>query len=137
MSVNPQDFPSLDPPALQRSELRGLSIARSASRLRTYAAVERARLKILAGWFLRIGDFEHKYRLAYHLYDCADHITWLRTRLKEMHAGNPDASVRPELKAFLTECLHAPDDNAFLAGFYGVLTRALLASLDGDLRLLV
>jgi uncharacterized ferritin-like protein (DUF455 family) len=112
----------------------GFSIARTAAHLRNYAAVERARVRILAGWFLRIGDFEHKYRLAYHLYDASEHVTWLRARLKEMRAGNADASVRPELKAFLAECLHAPGDAAFLAGFYGVLTRALLAALDADLE---
>lgn len=99
--ASPQDCrPSGQPP--------GFSIARSATPLRNYAAVERARLKILAGWFLRIGSYEHKYRLAYHLYDCSEHVTWMRARLKEMRAGNPDASVCPELKAFLEECKQHP-----------------------------
>ncbi|MGC9452236.1 MAG: DUF455 family protein [Oceanipulchritudo sp.] len=112
----------------------GLNIAQSSTHLRNYAAVEKARLRILAGWFLRIGDFEHKYRLAYHLYDASEHVTWLRARLKEMRAGNPDASVRPDLKAVLEEAQHAPDDSSFLAGFYGVLTAGLIEALDTDLE---
>ena len=113
--------------------VNGLSIAQTSTRLRNLVAVERARLKILAGWFLRLGDFERKYKLAYHLYDAAEHVTWMRARLKEMRSGNPDASIRPELKALLEEVLHAPDDTAFLQGFYGVLTRQLVQTIEDDL----
>lgn len=116
------------------SEPRGLSIARTASHLRNLAAIEQARLRMLAGWFLRIGSYEHKYRLAYHLYDCAEHVTWLRARLKEMRAGNPDASVRPELNSLLDETLGAPDDAAFLAGFYGALTHHVADTVQRDLH---
>lgn len=119
---------------MQFSLPSGFNIAQSSTRLRNYAAVEKARLCILAGWFLRIGDFEHKYKLAYHLYDASEHVTWLRGRLKEMRAGNPDASVRPDLQTFLDEALHAPDDSSFLAGFYGVLTARLIVALRSDLE---
>jgi hypothetical protein len=50
----------------------------------------------------------------YLLYDCSEHVTWMRARLKEMRAGNPDAGFRPELKSFLAACLHAPTDGPFL-----------------------
>lgn len=111
----------------------GFNIPQTAERLRTYMAIERARLRILAGWFLRHRDYEVKYRLAYHLYDASENIGALRNRLQEMRAGNPNASVRPKLKEFLRAAVHAPDDTSFLAGFYGVLTHRLLQSLDHDL----
>lgn len=125
--------PSTPPPAAKQI---GFTIPQTAGRLRTYMAIERARLRILAGWFLRHRDYEVKYRLAYHLYDASEHITALRTRLQEMRAGNPNASIRPDLKAFLTEALHAPDDASFVNGFYGVITQRLLADLETDLTLL-
>ncbi len=112
----------------------GLSISQSAEHLRNYVAVEKARLRILAGWFLRIGNYEYKYKLAYHLYDCSEHVTWLLARLKEMRAGNPSASVRPQLRCFLDEALHAPSDDDFLLGFYGVLSQQLTESLGTDLE---
>jgi hypothetical protein len=99
----------------------GIDIPTSAAVLRNYARVQRARLKILAGWFLRVADYETKYRLADHLYTAVEHVSLLRGRLAEMRGGKPDASVRPDLVRFLDDCLHAPDDDSFLAGFYGVL----------------
>ncbi|MDG2171052.1 MAG: DUF455 family protein [Opitutales bacterium] len=112
----------------------GLNIAKSAEYLRNYIAVEKARLRILAGWFLRIGNYERKYKLAYHLYDCSEHVSWLLARLKEMRGGNPSASIRPQLKRLLDEALHAPTDNDFLMGFYGILTQALLSTLSADIE---
>lgn len=112
----------------------GLNIAESAEHLRNYIAVEKARLRILAGWFLRIGNYEHKYKLAYHLYDCSEHLSWLLARLKEMRGGNPSASIRPQLKRLLDEALHAPTDEDFLMGFYGIVTRALLKTLSADIK---
>ena len=117
-----------------QNDRKGLSISQSAEHLRNYVAVEKARLRILAGWFLRLGNYEHKYRLAYHLYDCSEHVGWLLTRLKEMRGGNPNASTRPQLKRFLEEALHAPTDEDFLRGFYGVVSRSLMNSLSADIE---
>ena len=108
----------------------GLSIPATATLLRNLAAIERARVRILAGWFLRLADYDHKYRLAYHLHDSAEHVSWLYRRLREMRGGNANASVRPQLSAFLAEVLDAPSDRDFLAGFYGLLSRSLLHAVD-------
>jgi len=116
------------------ADSRGLGIARTATHLRNYATVEAARLRALAGWFLRLRRYENKYRLAYHLYDCAEHVTWLRARLKEMRGGSPDASVRPELVSVLEEAQAAPEDDDFLAGFYGALTQQLADTVRQDLH---
>ncbi len=113
---------------------QGISITVSSKRLRNYAAVERARIRILAGWFLRIGDYELKYVLAYHLYEASEHTTWIRERLKEMRGGNPNASIRPDLAQFLEKTLHAPSDTEFLKGQYGVLTSAMLTAIHNDVK---
>ncbi|MDQ8179121.1 DUF455 family protein [Pelagicoccus sp. SDUM812005] len=128
------ETPKAPSPQSTASDVLGQNIAVAAERLRNIAAVERARLKILAGWFLRIGDFETKYKLAYHLYDASEHITWIRTRLQEMRGGNTNASVRPDLVNLLENALHAPSDTDFLAGFYGVLTSDLAESIRVDLK---
>lgn len=125
-----------DAPKSLLHEPAGLRINESSNHLRNYAVIEKHRLKILAGWFLRLENFDHKYKLAYHLYDASEHISWLLMRLKEMRGGNPNASVRPELKRFLEDALHAPTDSEFLFGFYGVLTRAFLGAIKEDLQLM-
>ncbi len=116
--------------------LNGLNIAQSSSHLRHYLHVEKARHQILAGWFLRLANYEIKYKLAYHLYDSSEHVTWILNRLSEMRAGNPNASVRPELADWCNEAIHAPNDRDFLAGFYGVVTRELLHAIVYDLSVL-
>lgn len=114
----------------------GLGIAKTAQLLREYIAIEKARLHILAGWFLKIGSYDYKYKLSYHLYDASEHITWMLGRLKDMRGGNPKASVRPELLQILKDALHAPNDIEFLSGFYGVLSQQFLESLAKNVALL-
>jgi len=113
--------------------MKGLSIFDSANHLRNYTAVEKISLKMSAGWFLKVRPYEYKYKLAYHLYDSSEHVTWLRSRMIEMRAGNPDASIRPDLLRGLNEFIHAPDEESFLCGFYGVLKQLLHATLKKDL----
>ena len=112
---------------------QGLSIPVTATHLRNFVSIERSRIRMLAGWFLRLANYEHKYILAEHLYDASEHVTWFRKRLIEMRGGNPNASVRPELKSFLEDVLHAPSDSDFLAGFYGVLTREILTTVIDEI----
>ena len=130
------DITVKDAPESLQNETTGLRINESSNHLRNYAVIEKNRLKILAGWFLRLRNFDHKYKLAYHLYDASEHVSWLLLRLKEMRGGNPNASVRPELKRFLDDALHAQTDGEFLCGFYGVLTQAFLDAIKEDLRLM-
>lgn len=106
----------------------GLGIMENVQRLRNYHCIERRCMKILAGWFLNAPAYETKYTLGYHLWDHAEHVTWLRTRLVEMRGGHPDASVAPALRALMDEALNAPDTDSMLRGLYGVIKRALLAA---------
>ncbi len=128
------DITVKDAPEGLLNETAGLRINESSNHLRNYAVIEKHRLKILAGWFLRLRNFDHKYKLAYHLYDASEHVSWLLVRLKEMRGGNPNASVRPELKRFLDDALNAQTDGEFLCGFYGVLTQAFLVAIKEDLQ---
>jgi len=106
----------------------GFDIATTAQRLRRYAYIEKQCLKISAGWFLRAPAYETKYAFAYHLWDHAEHVTWLRNRLKELRGGNPDASPEPALVTLMSEALHAPSADALIHGLYGVVKRELLAT---------
>lgn len=114
----------------------GMGIQQTAERLRNYLWIERAGVKICAGWWFAVRPYETKYRLAYHLYDHSGNVTALRLRLEEMRGGRMDASVRPGLRQLMEEVLHAPDEDSFLHGFYGVIERAVLATLRADLQLL-
>ena len=122
-------------PVVRVSEFGGLDIASSVQRLRNYHCVERRCIKVLAGWFLRAPAYETKYALGYHIWDHAEHVTWIRSRLVEMRGGQPDASVAPGLRAVLDEALHAPDTDAMLRGVYGVIKRALLSAYQEHLAL--
>ncbi len=113
---------------------RGIGILETAEHLRNYYWLSRRSIKILAGWFLRFRSYETKYKLAYHLYDTSEHVSWLLDRLGEMRGGNPNASIRPELKELMEAVLSAPSDNAFLAGYYGVLQRSLIAAIKSDIE---
>lgn len=95
-------------------------------RLRNLATVERSCVKILAGWWLYAPAWEAKNRLAYHLIDHAEHVTWLRGRLAEMRGGQPNAAVAPGLRRLMEEALHAPSTDSMLRGLYGVIKPALL-----------
>lgn len=112
----------------------GVSIAQSAEKLRNVSAALRAFIRMLSGRFLSSPRYEDKYRLAYDLYTACEHNTRLRERLQEMRGGKVDASVRQDLKAYLEGLLHAPDDEAFLCGFYHVAVPALIEACRGDLQ---
>ena len=130
-----ENSPAAAPAPAPVSSFNGLDIASSVQRLRTYHCVERRCIKVLAGWFLRAPAYETKYALGYHLWDHAEHVTWLRARLVEMRGGQPDASVAPGLRAVVDETLHAPDTESMLRGLYGVIKRELLAAYREHLAL--
>lgn len=116
-----------------KSTRRGLGILETADKLRNYVYIEKAFIRISAGWFLQIRPYSHKYKLAYHLYDHCEHVTWMKGRLEEMRGGRPNASVRPEINNVLQEIIHAPDEVSFLNAFYGVVKRKLLNDYRNDL----
>ncbi|MDQ8187692.1 DUF455 family protein [Pelagicoccus sp. SDUM812002] len=117
-----------------KDEARGFGISNAAQRLRNYGWIARRSIKTLSGWFLRIGDFEHKYALSYHLYDNSEHVTWIRNRLGEMRGGNPNANIQPRLRELCDIVMLAPADTDFFAGYYGVLQAEVIKSIKADLK---
>jgi hypothetical protein len=115
------------------SKANGIDIGTTVQWLRNYQYVERHSIRILAGWFLCAPAYETKYRMAYHLYDHTEHVTWLRSRLSELRGGQPDASVAPALRRLMEEALHAPNAESLLRGLYGVIKPALLAAYQEHL----
>lgn len=111
----------------------GVSIAQSAEQLRNLSAALRACIRMLSGRFLSVPRYEDKYRLAYDLYTACEHNSALRGRLEEMRGGKVDAAVRQDLKNALEGLLHAPDDTAFLAGFYCAFIPELIRTCREDL----
>lgn len=107
---------------------RGVPIALSAHLLRRYAFLERALLRMKAGWFLAAPSFEIKYQLGYHVWDHAENAHAFLGRLSEMRGGNPGANVEPVLRGAADEALHAPNERGFLAAACVELEGALLAA---------
>jgi len=126
-----QNFAPLSPcrDMTTSSHASGLGIRETAHLLRCYAYVERVCITIQAGWFLAAPAYEIKYRLAYHLLDHTDHVTWYRQRLSEMRGGQPDANVPQPLREVMTAVLHAPSCDSLLRGLYGVIKRSLAQAL--------
>jgi hypothetical protein len=113
----------------------GLSVYESARLLRRYQQVERACMKVALAWLLAAPKYEDKYAIGYHLWDHAEHVQWIRTRLEELRGGNVDAAVEPLLKVALDESLHARDIAELAAGLYLGLKQALLNAYRTHLSL--
>ncbi len=114
--------------------IKGIGIQETAERLRNYSYLGCRSIKILSGWFLRLENYEYKYKLAYHLYETSEHVSWYYSRLGEMRGGNAHASIRPELSEICEAVLSAPSDGTFLAGYYGVFQRKLIEAMKEDLE---
>lgn len=98
-----------------------------ADRLRRAAFIERQSIRHLCGWFAAAPPYEVKHRFGYHVWAHAEHVEWLRERLRFLRGGHPDASLDPALLQFVDRVQQAPNTYAFIRGAYGVLRPALLA----------
>ncbi len=111
----------------------GLSVYESARLLRRYQQVERACMKVAIAWLLEAPNYEDKYAIGYHLWDHAEHVQWIRTRLEELRGGNVNAAVEPLLKVALEEVEHARDIIELAAGMYLGLKQMLLQAYQAHL----
>jgi hypothetical protein len=94
----------------------GVDVATSVSLLGRYAYIERSAIRALAGWFLRMPEYEHKIAMAYQLWGHAERVDVFRRRLNEMRGGHREANIEPQLHAVGEALLHAPNEPSFLAG---------------------
>ncbi|MEK3722703.1 DUF455 family protein [Paenibacillus sp. FSL H8-0034] len=100
----------------------GLDVGKSVELFRRYAYMEQSCVRALAGWFLKIPDWEMKIELGYHLYAHAERVNELGTRLEELRGGrHRDANIEPGLARIGEELIHAPDEQCFLAGLSWML----------------
>ncbi len=116
-------------------ERPGFDVVETARLLRRYQAIHRSVLRSLAGWFLAAPAYEVKHTFGYHLWDHAQHVREIRTRLHELRGGHPDANIEPSLTFVLDEALHARDTPEFVSGTYISLIAALLEQYRTHLKL--
>ncbi|HTL51483.1 MAG TPA: DUF455 family protein [Planctomycetota bacterium] len=112
----------------------GWSVFAMADRMRRAAYIEKAALRALTGWFVTTPAYETKYAFGAHVWDHAEHVTWLRERLQNLRGGHPDANVEPGFRLAVDRALHAPTPHAFVAGLYLELQSALIEFLRATLN---
>lgn len=113
----------------------GLSVYETAALLRRYQQVERACLRASIAWLMEAPRYEDKYQIGYHMWDHAEHVQWIRARLKELRGGHTEANIDPLLKICLDEVVHAQNTAELAAGMYAALKGALLDAYRTHLRL--
>lgn len=98
-----------------------MEVGRTVDLLRRYAYVEQSCVRALAGWFLTASAWERKLALGHELFSHAERVYALRSRLQELRGGHRDANIDPGLGRVGEELVHAPGEEAFLAGLLWLL----------------
>jgi hypothetical protein len=105
----------------------GYSVDGNVARLLRYHWTERRLMAVLIAHLTAEPVWEVKCALALHQWQCAEHVSALRTRITEMRRPAPPLDVTPDaaLDRFLGELLHSADTAELLAGVYDVTCAAL------------
>src|SRR5258708_7614587 len=108
----------------------GWAVDQTVHRLRRYVYLKTQSLFLFTAHFNRLPEWEVKSAISLHLWQDAEHSTWLRNRITEMRTPphHLDKVPDPALAAFFDELRHADSSLEFLAGVYGVLKPALAAA---------
>ncbi|GIW75094.1 MAG: hypothetical protein KatS3mg104_0157 [Phycisphaerae bacterium] len=101
----------------------GIEVRQTVDWFRRYLFLERSCIKALAGWFLKVPEYETKIGMGYQLWAHAERATELRARLQELRGGHSEANVEPALARVADEILNAPDPNSFLTGWQVLIDR--------------
>ncbi len=109
-----------------------LAVDATVDRLRRFVYLETQGFFLLTAYFNSIPEWEVKGAISLHLWQDAEHSTWLRTRITEMRTPphHLDKVPDPALEAFILELRQAANTSEFLCGIYGVLKRELLAAYE-------
>jgi len=104
-------------------------------RLRRYVYLKSQSLLIMASHFNAIPEWEVKGALSLHMWQDAEHSTWLRARITEMRTPphHLDKVPDPALAAFITELRNAADTNELLIGLYEILKPGIAVALKDHL----
>ena len=114
----------------------GYSVERTVQLLRRYLFVESQTMRCLAAHLNAVPEWEVKCGLSLHLWQDAEHCTWLRNRVKEMRTPplHLDRIPDPVLDAFFQELIRSRNTIELLTGVYRVLKPAIIAALRRHLR---
>lgn len=110
----------------------GVDVETTVMRLRRLVFLKSSLTKLMAAHFCGVPEWEVKGAFGLHLWQDAEHSTWLRARITEMRTPphHLDRCPAPALGAFADELLRSADTLELLAGLYVVLKPAMLASIE-------
>jgi hypothetical protein len=109
----------------------GLSVDDTVARLRRLVYLKTQLVFVFARRFNGLPEWETKSAISLHLWQDAEHSTWLRQRITEMRTPpfHLDRVPEPALEVLLHEVEAAADSLEFLIAVYGVLKPAVAAAL--------
>jgi hypothetical protein len=110
----------------------GHSVERTVQLLRRYLFVESQTMRCLVAHLNGVPEWEVKCGLSLHLWQDAEHCTWLRDRVKEMRTPplHLDRIPDPALDAFFQELIRSRTTLELLTGVYRVLKPATIAAMQ-------
>jgi hypothetical protein len=109
----------------------GYGVERTVALLRRYLYMEGQTTLCLAAHLNGVPEWEVKGALSLHLWQDAEHCTWLRNRVAEMRTPplHLDRVPEPALQTFFQELLRSRTTLELLAGVYRVLKPAMIAAM--------
>jgi len=113
----------------------GYSVERTVQLLRRYLFVESQTMCCLVAHLNAVPEWEVKCGLSLHLWQDAEHCTWLRDRVKEMRTPplHLDRIPDPALDALIQELIRSRTTIELLTGVYRVLKPASIAAMQRHL----
>ena len=113
----------------------GYGVERTVQLLRRYLFVESQTMRCLVAHLNAVPEWEVKCGLSLHLWQDAEHCTWLRDRVKEMRTPplHLDRVPDPALDAFFQELIRARTTLELLTGVYRILKPASIAAMQRHL----
>ncbi|MYC94430.1 MAG: hypothetical protein F4X14_05610 [Caldilineaceae bacterium SB0661_bin_32] len=110
----------------------GYSVERTVQLLRRYLFVESQTMRCLVAHLNAVPEWEVKCGLSLHLWQDAEHCTWLRNRVKEMRTPPLHLDRIPDsgLDAFFQELIRSRNTLELLTGVYRVLKPASIAAMQ-------
>ena len=113
----------------------GVAVETTVMRLRRLVFLKTSLTKLMAAHFCGVPEWEVKGALGLHLWQDAEHSTWLRARVTEMRTPphHLDRTPAPELGAFAEELIRSRNTLELLLGLYLVLKPAMLAAMEQHL----
>jgi len=103
-----------------------LGIGENTRLLQRYEVIERACLRVTAGWAMATSAWEIKVMLGRHMWQEAQRADRLRTRLKELRSGPLAHDNRTGLAEVVDYAARATHGAEYITGMYGVVKQALL-----------